>query len=76
MNDTGPYTNQGMANRQGKPKRKLWLWGLGGCGLLACVGLGVLALFLFVLPGRSPSRWWGMSPFRPPCGRGRILTFP
>jgi hypothetical protein len=50
MNNARPYANQGMAYQQTKPKRRLWLWGLGGCGLLACAGLGVLAFFLFILP--------------------------
>lgn len=37
-----------MASQENKPKKKVWLWWLGGCGLLACIAvLSIIALFLF-----------------------------
>jgi len=34
--------------QEDKPKKKkIWLWWLGGCGLLACIAIGIIAYLLF-----------------------------
>jgi hypothetical protein len=34
-------------------KKKIWLWLLGGCGILACITIGIIAYFLFSLSDES-----------------------
>ena len=38
---------QGMVIQDDKPNRKPWLWACGGCTLIICVVLGILAFILF-----------------------------
>jgi len=38
---------QGMVIQDDKRKRRPWLWACGGCGLLICVILGIVAFILF-----------------------------
>ena len=46
-------TEQGMVIQGDKPNRRPWLWACGGCVLLICVVLGVLAFLLFSLSNES-----------------------
>ena len=40
-------TEQGMVIQDDKPNRRPWLWACGGCTLLICVVLGIIAFLLF-----------------------------
>jgi len=40
-------SEQGVVLQNGKPKRKLWLWGCGGCTILICIVLGAVAFIVF-----------------------------
>jgi hypothetical protein len=47
MTNSGLSEGQGLSIQNGKPKRRLWLWACGGCALLVCAVIGVIAYFLF-----------------------------
>jgi hypothetical protein len=48
MNNSNLVTEQNEVFQEDKPKKKkIWLWWLGGCGLLACIAIGIIAYFLF-----------------------------
>lgn len=48
MNNPNSITEQYIAFQEDKPKKKKkWLWWLGGCSLLVCIAIGIIAYFLF-----------------------------
>ena len=47
------YTEQEAFVPEDKPKKRVWLWWLGGCGLLACLAFGAMAFFLFNLSNET-----------------------
>lgn len=48
MNNPNSVSEQGKIIQEDKPKKKkIWLWWLGGCGLLACIAIGIIAFYLF-----------------------------
>ena len=48
MNNSSLGTEQNLVFQEDKPKKKkVWLWWLGGCGLLSCIVLGLIAYYLF-----------------------------
>jgi len=54
MNNPNSVSEQGKVIQEDKPKKKkIWLWWLGGCGLLACIAIGIITYFLFSSPNES-----------------------
>lgn len=49
MNNPNSVTEQNIVLQEDKQKKKkIWLWWLGGCGLLACcITIGIITYFLF-----------------------------
>ena len=53
MNNSNLQMGQDIVVQEDKPKKKVWLWWLAGCGLLACIALGIIGFFLFYPSGEE-----------------------